>query len=228
VLTVCLATILKRHGFTALIRLITSLSLGATLRRLRRARDGVTAVEFALAFPIVLTAIMGIIEISMILFVSSLLEGGLRDASRFGITGAQPESGTREQAIVDIVNSRSLGLFHLTTANVKMRSYDSFAQVGQPEPIVTDVNGNHQCDAGDTYTDVNGNNQWDADMAKSGAGGSSSIVVYEVTVDWSLFTTFLAPFLGEDGKMPVGASITVRNEPYAPVQSVSAPPQRTC
>lgn len=203
-------------------------SLAARLRRLARRREGVAALEFALAFPIVLTAVMGIMEFAMILFVSSLLEGGLRDASRFGITGALPDGMTREEMIVSIVNDRSLNLFTLTTADVRMRVYDSFEQVGQPEPIITDANGNGQCDPGDVFSDINGNGTWDTDMAKSGAGGSSSVVVYDVTVDWPLLTPLLAPFIGRDGKMPVAASIAVRNEPYAPSATSPAPAQLTC
>lgn len=207
------------------------MALTARTRLLLRRRDGTAALEFALILPLILTMVMGIIEVSMILFVSALLEGGLRDASRFGITGSVPAGSTREQVIVDIVNDRSLGLFSLTTSDVRMRSYDSFEDVGQPEPLVLDANSNGQCDAGDTYSDVNDNSTWDADMAKTGAGESSSIVVYDVVVDWSLLTGFMAPLIGEDGKMPVTASITVRNEPYtsaAPGAVTPSPTVRTC
>ncbi len=185
----------------------------ATAQRLRRAREGIAALEFAFAFPVVLAAVMGVIEISMMLFVSSLLEGGLRDAARFGITGTVPAGVTREQAIIDIVNSRAIGLIALTPANVSMRVYKCLSDVGQPEPLTNDVNGNGTWDPGDTYTDVNGNGQWDADMAASGAGDSGDVVVYNVSVDWQLLTPFLAPFFN-GGVIPLAASIAVRNEPW--------------
>lgn len=186
----------------------------ARARRLRRAREGIAALEFALAFPIVLMGVMGVIEISMVLFASSLLEGGLRDAARFGITGAAPASGTREQAIIDIVNDRAMGLIHVTSSDVKMRVYQCISQVGQPEPLTHDANGNGKWDPGDTYTDVNGNGQWDADMASSGAGDSGNVVVYDLTVDWHVLSPFLAPFFGDNGVLPLSASIAVRNEPW--------------
>ena len=191
-----------------------ALKLIATLRRLLRRRDGIAALEFAFAFPIVLTIVIGIFEVSMILFVSSMLEGGLRDAARFGITGSVPVGLTREQAIIEIVNSRMIGLVHVQPADVKMRVYQCLANISQPEPLTLDVNGNGKWDPGDTYTDVNGNGAWDADMAASGAGGAGQVVVYDVLVNWHLMTPFLAPIFGNSGAIPIAASIAVRNEPW--------------
>jgi hypothetical protein len=185
----------------------------ATARRLLRAREGIAALEFALAFPVVLAAIMGVIEISMMLFVTSLLEGGLRDAARFGITGNVAGAAAREQTIIDMVNDRAIGFVHVTAADVKMRSYKCVSYVGKPEILTFDANGNGKWDPGDTYKEENGNGQWDADMAKSNAGDSGEIVVYDIKVDWHLLTPFLAPFFN-GGVIPLAASIAVRNEPW--------------
>lgn len=189
----------------------------ARLKRVARDRDGSAALEFAYALPIIATAVIGLLELSMIMFVSSLMEGGLRDASRFAVTGATPAGFSREQAIVEIVNDRTLGLLDLTPADVSLRVYRSFDQVGQPEPLTLDANGNGRYDPGDTYTDVNGNGQWDEDMAEVGnAGDSGEVVVYDLAVDWPLLTPLLAPFIGQNGLIRLGASIAVRNEPYDP------------
>ncbi len=186
----------------------------ARLRYLARDRDGSAALEFAYAFPIIVMVVVGLLELMMIMFVSALMEGGLRDASRFAITGAMPAGVSREQAIVDIVNDRTLGLLDLTTDDVSLRVYEAFTQVGMPEPLTFDANGNGSFDPGDTYSDVNGNGQWDADMAAAGAGGSGDVVVYNLAVDWPLLTPMLAPFIGQNGLIRLGASIAVRNEPY--------------
>lgn len=194
------------------------------MRRLALDRDGSSALEFAYAFPIILLAVVGLLELMMIMFVSSLMEGGLRDASRYAITGALPDNGTREQAIVNIVNDRTLGLLDLTTADVRMRVYQSFGQVGQPEPLIIDLNGNGRYDPGDSYTDVNGNGRWDEDMAETGSAGlSSEVVVYDLNVDWPLLTPLLAPFIGQNGIIKLGASIAVRNEPYSPTNTGALP-----
>jgi Flp pilus assembly protein TadG len=193
----------------AAIRLIHAIA-----RRLLRAREGIAALEFALAFPIVLTAVMGVVEISMILFVSSLLEGGLRDASRFGITGAVPANGgSREQAIIDMVNDRALGFVTVTPADVTMKVYKCLSDVGKAETLTKDVNGNGKWDPGDTYLDENGNGKWDSDKAKSGAGGAGEVVLYKVQANWELMTPLLAPLFTR-GVMPLVATIAVRNEPW--------------
>jgi hypothetical protein len=121
---------------------------------------------------------------------------------------------TREQAIIDIVNDRTLGLLNLTADDVHMRVYKSFDQVGEPEPLIIDANHNGRYDPGDTYTDVNGNGDWDADMAAAGAGGAGDVVVYDLAVNWPLLTPLMVPFIGENGLIHLGASIAVRNEPY--------------
>lgn len=194
--------------------MVFTLALCVKLRQLRRACEGIAALEFALAFPIVFTLVMGVIEVAMTLFVSSLMEGGLREAARFGITGTAPASGTREQAIINIVNDRLMGFATITSSNVKTKVYQCLSQVAKPEPLIIDANSNGKYDPGDTYTDINGNGQWDADMAKSGAGDSGEIVVYELTLDWEILNPFLAPIFGNNGVLPLKASIAVRNEPW--------------
>jgi hypothetical protein len=42
------------------------------------------------------------------------------------------------------------------------------------------------------------------------------VVAYDIVIDWPLLTTLLAPFIGQNGLLKLGASIAVRNEPYTP------------
>lgn len=191
----------------------TSLRLMATMKRLRRNRKGSAVTEFAIAAPVVIMAIVGIIEFSMILFVSSLLEGGLREASRFGLTGFQPNGLTREERILKIVEDHTHGLVDGTAVNLSTLVYPSFDSIGQPEPF-TDENSNGTFDAGEPYMDVNGNNQWDPDMGAAGLGGPEDIVLYTIEYDWPLMTGMLNGFVGNDGKIGLRASVVVRNEPY--------------
>lgn len=191
----------------------TNLSLMATMKRLRRNRKGSAVTEFAIAAPVVIMAIVGIIEFSMILFVSSLLEGGLREASRFGLTGFQPNGLTREERILKIVEDHTHGLVDGTAVNLSTLVYPSFDSIGQPEPF-TDENSNGTFDAGEPYMDVNGNNQWDPDMGAAGLGGPEDIVLYTIEYDWPLMTGMLNGFIGNNGKIGLRASVVVRNEPY--------------
>jgi len=191
----------------------TNLRLMATMKRLRRNRKGSAVTEFAIAAPVVIMATVGIIEFSMILFVSSLLEGGLREASRFGLTGFQPNGLTREERILKIVEDHTHGLVDGTAANLSTLVYPSFDSIGQPEPF-TDENSNGTFDAGEPYMDINGNNQWDPDMGAAGLGGPEDIVLYTIDYDWPLMTGMLNGFIGNNGKIELRASVVVRNEPY--------------
>jgi Flp pilus assembly protein TadG len=190
------------------------LSPWGRLKRLWRREEGTSALEFALVAPVLITTVVGIMEISMILIVSALIEGGLRDAARFGITGYVPQGTTREDKIKSIIADATIGLVDMSQIDMQTLVYPSFADIGKPEPY-TDTNGNGQYDLGEPYTDINGNGQWDADMGAAGLGGPGEVVLYKVKYKLPTLTMLLTPFIGgEDGKINLSASIAVRNEPY--------------
>ncbi|MCG8543925.1 MAG: hypothetical protein MJE12_06920 [Alphaproteobacteria bacterium] len=147
----------------------------------------------------------------MILFLNALLEGSLRDAARFGVTGFTPSGVNREDVIVDKISSATMGLVPITAANVTALAYTDFSEVGQPEPFV-DANSNSTYDAGEDFTDINGNGQWDADMGTPGLGGACDVVVYRLETEWPLLLGLLATHIGSPYKLT--ASAAVRNEPF--------------
>ena len=75
-------------------------------RRVWSNREGAGVLEFAIVIPVMILFVVGIMEACALLFAESLLEGGVREAARYGITGALPnsEETTREQEVVNIVN----------------------------------------------------------------------------------------------------------------------------
>ena len=176
------------------------------------------AIEFAFTAPIAIAALAGVMELSMIMFVNTLLEGSVREASRFGITGYVPPGSTREQVIADIVKENTLGLVKIQPDTIKTLVYLDFNDVGKPEPLTLDVNGNGKYDAadGDQYTDVNGNGTWDQDQGAAGIGGASDVVLYTISYDWKIFTPLMAAFIGNNGLVKLSASVVVRNEPFGP------------
>jgi hypothetical protein len=181
--------------------------------RLWRGREGASALEFAFVVPPLMLILIGIMELAMIGFATSVLEGGLREAARFGITGLQPGNGTREQHIVNIINEHGADLVTIDTNNIATLVYQDFGSIGDPEPYV-DLDGSGAYDGGEPFTDVNCNGAWDEDMGRAGLGAGGDVVIYQVNYDWPLLTGLLAPFIGTDGKVPLGASVAVRNEPY--------------
>ena len=183
------------------------------LWRLARCRDGATALEFAFALPVVLLLLLGMFEVSMIMFVNTSVEGGLREAARYGITGQTPETGTREEAILATLDRYTFGFVDLGVADITFTTYDSFSDVEQPEPWTdTDLDGVY--DVGEPYSDLNGDGVWSADRGTAGIGDSGEVVLYKIAYDWELMTPYLAPLFGDDGVLHMTASIAVRNEPY--------------
>ena len=184
-------------------------------RRFIACRSGGSALEFALVIPTFVVMLAGVIEISMVMFVSILAEGGLREASRFGITGQDPDGMTREERIVQIVQEHTHGLISVSSDNVTYKVYGDYDQIGSAEPFV-DANGNGEYDAGESFTDWNGNGTWDTDSGTDGSGTAGDIVVYEVGYQWAFMTPLFKVFGDENGKLNMSASITVRNEPWDP------------
>ena len=185
----------------------------STSRRLARCRRGVAALEFALTAPVALLAVCGVIDMSMVMFVSTLAEGGLREASRLGITGYAPAGVSRQDRILQVLSEHTIGLIDMSTATVAFRVYRGFEDIGKPEPYV-DANGNGTYDAGESFNDVNGNGVWDADMGTAGVGGPGDVVVYTMTYDWTVLTPLVATVFGNNGAIQMSASVAVRNEPW--------------
>jgi Flp pilus assembly protein TadG len=183
------------------------------LVRLARGRRGVTAVEFALIAPVCFTLVCGFIDISMIMFISNVMEGGLREASRYAITGYTEAGKTREERIAEIVKDHSYNLIKQEDITITYKVYPSFGDVGKPEPFV-DQNANGQYDTGEPFTDINNNGQWDADMGKAGVGGPGDIVAYTVSYNWTLWTPLVKQLWPNNGIITMSATVAVRNEPY--------------
>ncbi|MBE7637858.1 hypothetical protein GUA87_13460 [Sneathiella sp. P13V-1] len=180
-------------------------------RRLRKEQDGTTAVEVALIAPVLIVILFGLIEMSIAMFVNTVIEGGLRDASRVGLTGLETDGISREQTIVNIVNDASLGLVDLKLTDISSKVYPSFGDIGMPEPY-TDENGDGEYTAGEDFDDINGNGGWDNDMGVAGLGGPGEIVLYTIRYNWNFLSGELVPVL--KGIIPLSASMVVRNEPF--------------
>ena len=174
--------------------------------------DGSAAIEFAFTAPLLILTIVAIMEFSMILFLNAVLEGSLRDAARFGVTGFTPAGVNREDEIINKISSATMGLVPMTAANVTALAYSDFSEVGQPEPYIDDNPANGQYDPGESFTDINGNGQWDADMGTPGLGGACDVVVYRVETQWSLLLGLMASRIGSP--FTLTASAAVRNEPF--------------
>ena len=214
----------------------------AQLRRFARDSEGATIIEFAFIFPIVLFITFGIMEISLCMASLVTLEGGLKEASRYGITSqstAPPDvnkvptafkvgNDNRLMSIGYILNQNTLDLIDLNQATITTKVYSSFSSIKDGEPY-TDQNANGQYDppgtpsipAGEPYSDMNCNGTRDsAGSSSTGVGAAGNIVVYTVNYNWNILTPIIGKWLGKPDPnhagryiIPMSASIVVKNEP---------------
>jgi hypothetical protein len=191
-------------------------------------------IEFALIFPIMLLLTFGIMEISLCMASLVTLEGGLKEASRYGITSQDPGaaamapllnqvptpfkvgSNTRMEMIGYILNQHTLDMIDLDTATITTAVYSSFSAVKNGEPY-SDSNANGQYDGpgtpgvpagGESYSDMNCNGTRDGPGASSaGVGAAGNIVVYTVTYNWKVLTPIVGQWLGKPDPGHVGRYI---------------------
>jgi Flp pilus assembly protein TadG len=214
----------------------------ARLRRFARESEGATIIEFAFIFPIVLMITFGIMEISLCMASLVTLEGGLKEASRYGITSQStppadedkvPDAfkvgnDNRLMSIGYILNQNTLDLIDLNDATITTNVYSSFSAIKDGEPF-TDQNNNGVYDppgtpgipAGEAFFDSNCNGVRDtAGASSTGVGTSGNIVVYTVNYNWKILTPIIGKFIGKPDPdnagryiIPMSASIVVKNEP---------------
>jgi Flp pilus assembly pilin Flp len=188
------------------------------LRRLWQDRSGATILEFAMVLPPLCLILVGMFEVAMVTFCQASMEGALREAARYGMTGRDNATpADREAKILEIVDDYTLGLFDIDDPNLSSsyKTYTDFNSAKVAEPLTYDANGNGSYDAGDQYSDTNGNGVWDGDDGDAGLGAAEQIVEYTVEYDWPLMTPFMARIMGNaEGKIPLKASIVLRNEPW--------------
>ena len=199
--------------------------------RFRRDRNGAAAVEYALLLPVLLMFSFGILEVSLCMASLVTLEGGLKEASRYGITNIANGSLTNSQILNQvpdafkqgtppdprtmmigfILNQNTLDLIDLNTATITTKVYDSFSVTKDGEPFVDKPDFPHAgdppngvYDVGEPYADVNCNGTRDGPGSKGdGTGVAGDIVVYTVNYNWTIMTPIIGKFLGQpDPKHP--------------------------
>ena len=211
-----------------------------SLRRFARNSEGATMIEFAFIFPIVLMLTFGVMEISLYMVSLVTLEGGLKEASRYGITSQNPgalsasdlaqvptafkaTNDPRTEQIGLILNQYTLNLIDLNNAQIDTKTYDSFILIKDGEPY-TDLNGNGQYNSGEPFQDIAcpHNGVRDAPGTNSGAtvGLAGAIVVYTVNYNWKVMTPIVGQWLGKPDPgspgryiIPMSVSMVVKNEP---------------
>jgi len=175
--------------------------------------EGITSIEFALIAPVFLLMVMGIIEFSMIMFTSVVMESATNTTARLGKTGYIPAGSTRQQEIINNVDAKTAGLLDPAKITISTEVYSNFNNVGQPEPCISPATPPCPGTPGVNFVDINGNGKWDSDMGAAGLGNPGDVVVYTVSYPWSIVTPIVSAIIGST--FMITARTVVRNEPYS-------------
>ena len=204
------------------------LDLRAALSSLRLwcCQCGNATVEFALVLMPVLLVICGGFEVSMLTYTRSQLEGATTRATRMATTGHYSDEEINKY-IRDRMASLNIAAQDVI---IKRASYRSFADINQPEPLVSDVDPiGGTPSTGDCFQDVNGNGQWDSDMGSDSLGRSEDVVRLNVTVNYKLFFYFLSPaFKAKAGRVPIISNVVMKSEPWGDRSSAETPVVDVC
>ncbi len=162
--------------------------------KLIRRKDGSTAIEFSLLMMPYMLISLGIIEISLMFFSASLLEGSTDSAARLVRTGqVQQTAGDPETMFREALCSYAVVLIDCNDMVIEVVTLNNYSDFTGP-----------------TY-DANG------DMVSSGfdAGGSNDKVLIRVAYRYSMITPLVGTLLnGPSGSTLFVSTIVLQTEPY--------------
>jgi Flp pilus assembly pilin Flp len=185
--------------------------IGPLLKKFRLLRDqrGATLVEFGLVAGPFILMLLGIMDLGYRGYVDTVSKSVLHQVARDASTG-EMTTAEIEQQVNDGLDSLVL---NDAVISVSTESYFDFTNIGKPEKLTVDNDGNGEVDPGDCFIDNNGNGVFDTDYGIAGTGGPDDIVNYKIEiVSPRLFP--LASMIGLAETMTISNSTAVRNQPY--------------
>lgn len=188
------------------------MSKNRTRQSIIASNAGITSIEFALVSPVMILLMMGIIEFSLIMFTTAVMESAATATARYGMTGYVAAGSSRQEQIIANINNRTAGLLNPNHIVITTKVYSSVDRIGDPETCVNPVSPPCPGTPGVNFVDINGNGQWDSDMGVVGLGSANDIVVYRVTYPWPITTPIVSAIVGSPYNISVRT--VVKNEPY--------------
>jgi Flp pilus assembly protein TadG len=162
--------------------------------------SGVTAIEFALILPILMFLFMGVIEFSLIMYASGVIDGATVSAARTGRTGYNPTDGDRKDYVYSVANDHISGLLQPNAFAITSKAYGNYTEVRPIKPCVTEEGCPHE------------------------VGDARDVVVYTATYPWQIMTPGLASVIGnEQGVFTITSTAIVKNEPWDYVRLTPPP-----
>lgn len=185
---------------------------------LARDRRGATLVEFALVSPVLILALLGLMDMGYNYYIQAQLQGTVQWAARSATL--ERSQLTTDEIDADVaIEVRKL----VPDASLQFArsSYTRFADVAQPEDF-SDLDEDGQCDEGEPFEDANGNGHWDEDRGTHGMGGARDAVLYQVTVTYPR-AFGVAGLIGLPDTFTTQATTVLRNQPWAEQAVVARP-----
>lgn len=110
---------------------------GRGLAALWRAREGITALEFGLIAPVLLTIVLLIVESGLLLFTQAALDHAAQDASRLIRTGQVQLAGNSATPFTNQLCSDLSHLLACSAIQVRVQSASSFASLDHTIPVTS-------------------------------------------------------------------------------------------
>ncbi len=100
------------------------------MRRMLKDTNGAAAIEFAASSFALVAAFVMLLETASMYFAKGVLESAVDRAARFAATGTTTPGMTREERLLELVASMSLGMIDTSGVQIQTSSYASYQAVG--------------------------------------------------------------------------------------------------
>jgi Flp pilus assembly protein TadG len=141
---------------------------GRTLSRFAGAREGATAVEFALIAPVFIATLFAIIQTTLYLFAQQTLQTAAVQAGRMIMTGSAQSSGLTQTQFANDVCPLVSALMTCSNLLINVQNYSSFSSASTTAPTL--YNGSGQVNTG-SYN----------------LGTQGEIMVIQIAYPWPIF-----------------------------------------
>ena len=181
--------------------------MARVIRRFGPAREGATAIEFAMVVTPFLMLVFGVIGVGLFFFTETVLDQAVSASSRQIRTGQSRQTATGELTVGNLkkdVCGRTAGLISCEKLSLIIESEDSWEKI--KIPTCTNTDGS-----------VTASNYADAIPVSTGAGGREMVVIIVACYPWELLASI--PYLGlgnvNDSKAQLIQSVVAfKSEPY--------------
>ncbi|MBJ7441746.1 pilus assembly protein [Sphingobium sp. AR-3-1] len=190
--------------------------------RLIKDQAGATIVEFGLISTVLVTTLLGFMDLGHSLYVQSVLQGTVQKSAR----DATLESGkvdVQQQLLDAAVRERVQLLAANSTVTFSRRYFRDFTKAAQATAeAFQDINANGLCDNDEPFQDNNRNTVWDRDGGDDGQGGAKDDVVYTVNMTYPRLLP-IAKLVGLPENVTVEARTVLENQPFGEQGAYGSP-----